>query len=50
MAEQIRDLAEADPDRPAIIEIRPGTGGDALFPEASSAPPTIDPPAENSPR
>ena len=24
----------------------PGTGGDALFPEASSAPPTAEPPAE----
>jgi hypothetical protein len=27
-----------------------GTGGDAVFPEASSAPPTAEPPAENDPR
>ena len=28
----------------------PGTGGDAVFPEASTEPPTAEPPAENDPR
>ena len=28
----------------------PGTGGDSVFPEASSTPPTAEPPAENDPR
>ena len=28
----------------------PGTGGDDVFPEASSTPPTAEPPAENDPR
>jgi len=28
----------------------PGTGGDAVFPEASTQPPTAQPPAENDPR
>ena len=34
----------------SVGETGPGTGGDAVFPEASSTPPTAEPPAENDPR
>ena len=37
------------PANDGAAEAGPGTGGDALFPEASSAPPTADPPAEFGP-
>ncbi len=35
---------------PEAGEPGPGTGGNALFPEASTEPPTAQPPAENDPR
>lgn len=40
----------AAPVEDSAGEPGPGTGGDAVFPEASSAPPTAEPPAENDPR
>ena len=40
----------AAPIEDSAGEPGPGTGGDAVFPEASTEPPTAEPPAENDPR
>ena len=40
----------AAPAAESAVEPGPGTGGDSVFPEASSTPPTAEPPAENDPR
>jgi hypothetical protein len=42
------DAADSSAEQPA--EPGPGTGGDAVFPEASTEPPTAEPPTENDPR